>query len=176
MGTQFGLKIDFKSYPNTAIKTMWPHKLPEGLHRRLQDPKNVPKGTHKAPNKFQNGIKQITQGNVLCYFVEGVGGMSEATKFAAPLQRLQGVLNTDKKPNARAWRLASPPPLASDMPPTPALRRQNGLKKNTQKIDLRKVTKSVQQGLQKGPRISSTSHKIRTLLANWDLHFLLYFT
>ena len=80
MGTPFGFKIDLKSYPNLAMKTMWPHKLPEGLHRSLQDPKMVPKGIHRAPNGLQNGIKKMTQGNPLCYFAEGVGGMSEATK------------------------------------------------------------------------------------------------
>ena len=80
MGTQFGLKLGFKSQPNPAIETMWPHMVAEGLHRSLQDPKMVPKGTHRAPNWAQNNLRKVTEGNPFCYFHEGVGGMSEATK------------------------------------------------------------------------------------------------
>ena len=63
LGTQFGLKIEFKSYPNLDRNTMWPQKVPMGVHRSLQDPKMVPKGTHRVPNGPQIGTKKMTQGN-----------------------------------------------------------------------------------------------------------------
>ena len=43
--------------------------------------KMVPKGTRRTPNGPQHGIKKMTHENPLCYFVEEVGGMSEATKL-----------------------------------------------------------------------------------------------
>ena len=80
LGAQTWPQIDLKSSPALDMIAMWPQKGPVGIHRSLQDPKMVPKACHKKQNGFQNGIKKMTQGNPLCYFVEGVGGMSEATK------------------------------------------------------------------------------------------------